>query len=197
MNKVYAFLFMAVVSGIAVISNLLAVSALFAGSEFFLTTVFVLGVLLVVSVFLFGSWAGMLFSFALFSITLLTASVLFPLLFVTEKMLLALLFFSGALGFIGTILLWPQPRKKMAKSIAWDVPPMPLIDEAPPRKQNLRVSMYDLKNPEETQPVFDSLEETSVSDNDFVELDELDKLVQTQMAPAKKTKKGNDRKRRK
>ena len=92
MNKVYAFLFMAEVSGVAVIANLLAV--LFVGSEFFLTSVFVLGVLLVVSVFLFDSWAGMLFSFALFSITLLTASVLFPLLFVGKEKSFKILSFA-------------------------------------------------------------------------------------------------------
>ena len=195
MNKVYGFLLTVVLLGLAFAADLLTYATL--GGDFFIFGVFVLGTLFVFAVFLFGTWLGTLFSLVMFSITLLTGIISFRALLGVNEALLGLLLIVGIFGFVGS-LLCAECKKKCGKSSCGssaakpDAPPMPLpVFPAQMRKgkqNNARVSTYDVESPElQSLAMMESLEDFKANeDDDFVELQDIEKLMSNKKA-AKKT----------
>jgi hypothetical protein len=197
MNKVYGFLLTVVLLGLAFAADVLTYATL--GGDFFIFGVFVLGTLFVFGVFLFGTWLGTLFSLVMFSITLLTGIISFRALLPENEALLGLLLVVGIFGFVGS-LLCAECKKKCRKgssgssSMTPDTPPMPMPLPAfaqKKAKQNASVSTYDVENPElQSLAMMESLDDfknAGNQDNDFVELQDIEKLMSDNKKSARKT----------
>ena len=195
MNKVYGFLLTVVLLGLAFAADLLTYATL--GGDFFIFGVFVLGTLFVFAVFLFGTWLGTLFSLVMFSITLLTGIISFRALLGVNEALLGLLLVVGIFGFVGSLLCAEckgKCSKRSCESSAMkpDAPPMPLPVFAQKRaKQNASVSTYDVESPElQSLAMMESLDDfkdAGNEDEDFVELQDIEKLMSNSKKTAKKT----------
>lgn len=200
MNKVYGFLLTVVLLGLAFAADLLTYATL--GGDFFVFGVFVLGTLYVFGVFLFGTWLGTLFSLVMFSITLLTGIISFRALWGVNEALFGLLLVVGIFGFVGS-LLWAECKKKCGKrrygssAMKPDAPPMPTPMQMPlpvfaqkKAKQTPSVSTYDIENPElQSLALMESLEDfkDEGNDNEFVELQDIEKLMSNSKKSEKKT----------
>jgi len=168
MNKVYGFLLTVLLLGVAAIADVLTYMKI--GGDFFIVELFVLGTLLVLGIFLFGSWLGSLFSITVFSITLLTAVISFHSIFPADKGILAILLMSGIAGFIVSLCVGCCKKKCCCKERACsDVPQMTFPAAKVTRKP--AVTTYDADNE------IPSVEPVEFTNEDFVELNELEKLV--------------------
>jgi len=157
MDRVYGFLLMILLLGLAFIADLVAYIKV--GGDFFIIGLFLLGVLLVLSVFLYTTLVSKLCALALFSITLLTGVTLFKALFPVNKEILAVLLIVGSIGFVMNIACYGKCSKKRRRI---RMPPMPLPAE-PVFAQKLG-------------PL--TISEPLDKDEEFLELDEVEKLVQ-------------------
>ncbi|MFA6888759.1 MAG: hypothetical protein WC254_04660 [Candidatus Woesearchaeota archaeon] len=179
MNKVYGFLLMVLLLGVAVIADVLTYINI--GGDFFIVEVFVLGTLLVLSVFLFGSWLGSLFSLTVFSITLLTAMISFHSIFPADKGILAILLMSGIAGFIASLCVGCCKKKCCCnKQTCSDMPIPQMTFPAAKATRRSGVSTYDVEN---DAP---SVEPVEFTNEDFVELNELENLVKKTKGRKKK-----------
>ncbi len=173
-NKVYSFLLFVLLFGLGYASSLL--SYVIIDNNLFVFGVFVLGTLFVFSVFSFGTWLGSLFSLVFFSITLLTGIISFSALVPENQELFGLLLIVGIFGFVASLLL-PCSRKKKQ-----------LFKPEQKMKKDICVSTYDLKNPEQqslTMEPFDDFKDVE-KDDDFIELQDVDKLVKSEKKASKK-----------
>jgi hypothetical protein len=157
--KVYGFLLMVLLLGLAFVADLL--TYLTVGGDLFVTGLFLLGVCLVFGVFAYGTWLSRMFSMVLFGITLLTGVILFPTLFPGNKELVALLLIVGSLGFVMSLMeRCKGKRRRKVAEVPMPLPIEPMFQQATPAMQSLAV--------------MESLDK----DSEFLELDEVDKLVQ-------------------
>lgn len=176
MNKVYGFLLMVLLLGIAVIADVIAYLKI--GGDFFIVESFVLGTLVVLGIFLYGSWLGSLFSLTVFSITLLTAMILFHSIFPADKGILAILLMSGIAGFIASLSCCKR-KCCCNQHTCSDVPRMTFPAAKITRKPEVKTYNIEKEMPS-VQPV-------EFTNEDFVELNEIEKLV-TQKKGRKKRK---------
>ncbi len=171
MNKVYGFLLMVLLLGIASIADVLTYLKI--GGDFFIVELFVLGTLIALGIFLFGSWLGSLISMTVFSITLLTAVILFHSIFPADKGILAILLMSGIAGFIASLCCCE--RKCCCNQHTYsDVPHMAFPAEkitGNPETRKPEVKTYDVENE------MPSVQQVEFTNEDFVELNEIEKLV--------------------
>lgn len=167
MNKVYGFLLMVLLLGIAAIADVLAYMKL--GRDFFIVEVFVLATLLVLGIFLFGTWIGSLFSMTVFSITLLTAVISFRSIFPEDKGILALLLMSGIAGFVASLCIGCCRKKCSTVRTYSDIPKMTF--PAAKATQKPGVTTYDIDGE------MPSVQPVELNADDFVELNEIEKLV--------------------
>jgi hypothetical protein len=176
MDRVYGFLLMTLLLGLATVADLLAYITL--GGDFYVIGLLILAVCLVFSILGHGTWLGRMFAMVVFGITLLSGMVLFPHL-MEQKELFALLLIVGSLGFV--LSLWESQGRKRKKPIAER--PMPLPPEP----------MFTGTPALQSLAVMESLDK----DDEFLELDEVDKLVQKKAkAPKRRTTKKKPRKKR-
>lgn len=199
-NTVYCFLALMLLLGIATVTDLLVYTAY--GSEFFMTALFVLVTLLVLSIFLFSNILGSLFSLGVFSITLLTGLFSFQRLFPEQLWLLALLLVVGIFGFITTLLACTHSssckKKKCnggtveAKTVSAPAAPAMQFPFHPEKKRDA-VSTYDVEVPEmqslalmESLDAMKNAEKETLGDDEFVELDDIEKMMTTKRHTATK-----------
>ena len=200
-NSVYCFLVLVLLLGMATLTDLLVYTTY--GPEFFLTALFVLVTLLVLSIFLFSSALGSLFSIGVFSITILTGLFSFQRLFPEQLWLLALLLVVGIFGFIGTLLACTcsgtSKKEKCSGGTCSEMKTAPVAPAMqfpfkPQKKQKgTDVSTYDVESPEmqslalmESLEAMKTAEKETLGDDEFVELDDIEKMMTTKRAPAKK-----------
>ncbi len=208
MNKLYYFILIVLLLCLAFTADLLAYLAV--EGSFFVIGLFVLGTLLALSIFFYGNNVGSLFSMALFGITLLSGVILFHPLFADNKEVIALLLIVGSFGFVGSLCF---PCKKNSgnygnsgsscagkKTNKMDMPPLPLIYDSPTNydsltgkgKNEMRVSTYEVEHPEiSSLATMESLDSIKDSNDDFVELKDIENLI------AKKPTKKNGKKKKK
>jgi hypothetical protein len=175
MNKVYGFLLMVLLLGVAGIADILTYMKI--GGDFFIVELFVLGTLIVLGVFLFNSWIGSLFSLTVFAITLLTGVVSFHTIFPDDKGILAILLLSGIAGFVLSLSIPCSCccRRKTCEPASPVIPQMTFPAAKATRKPV--VSTYD------EEP---SVEPVELNPDDFVELNEIEKLVKKKKGRKKK-----------
>ncbi|MBI5003010.1 hypothetical protein HZC31_06495 [Candidatus Woesearchaeota archaeon] len=200
-NSVYCFLVLVLLLGMATVTDLLVYTTY--GPEFFMTALFVLVTLLVLSIFLFSSTLGSLFSVGVFSITILTGLFSFQRLFPEQLWLLALLLVVGIFGFIGTLLACTSSsackKEKCSSGTCGEMKTAPVAPAMqfpfkPLKKQKgVDVSTYDVETPEmqslalmESLEAMKNAEKETLGDDEFVELDDIEKMMTTKRAPAKK-----------
>ena len=167
MNTIYGFLLMVLLAGLAVLTDLVTYMTI--NGDFVIIALLLLAVLFVFTVFLYGTWVSKLFGLILFSMTLLSGVVLFPSLFPAEKLLVVLLLLVGSAGFV-LILAGGRCKKKVRKKTPEFVE-VPVPDGM-------------------VQP----LPRSDAKDDDFVELDEIEKLMET---PVKKVRRQATKRRKK
>lgn len=202
-NSIYCLLVLVLLLGIATLTDLLVYTTY--GQEFFMTALFVLVTFLVLSIFLFSSTLGSLFSLGIFSITLLTGLFSFQRLFPEQLWLLALLLVIGIFGFIGTLLTCTLSRSCKRKKCTnetynSEVKPTsaPAAMEFPfkPKKKQKEsddVSTYDIETPEmqslalmESLGAMKNAEKETLDGDEFVELDDIEKMMTSKRPVAKK-----------
>ncbi len=200
-NSVYCFLVLVLLLGMATLTDLLVYTTY--GSEFFMTALFVLVTFLVLSIFLFSSTLGSLFSLGVFSVTLLTGLFSFQRLFPEQLWLLALLLVVGIFGFIGTLLTCSCSssckKKKCTGETCSEVKTAPVAPAMqfpfkPQKKQKEHdVSTYDVETPEmqslalmESLEAMKNVEKETLGDDEFMELDDIEKMITTKRPVAKK-----------
>ncbi len=177
MNKVYGFFMMVLLLGIAGIADILTYLKL--GGDFFIVEVFVLSTLVVLGVFLFGTWLGSLFSMTVFSITLLTAVISFHSIFPADKGILALLLISGIAGFVASLSIDCCKKKCCSQRTCCEtIPQMTFPAAKVSRKPD--ITTYDVEKE------IPSVESVELNADDFVELNEIEKLVKKKVKKKKK-----------
>lgn len=179
MSKVCKFLLMVLLLGVAAIADVLTYMKI--GGDFFIIEVFVLGTLLVLGVFLFGTWIGSLFSMTVFSITLLTAVISFHSIFPADKGILAVLLMAGIAGFVASLCSDCCKRKccsEKTSNVCCDIPQMTFPAARVTRKPEVSTYNVDDEIP--------SVEPVDFTNDDFVELNEIEKLVKKKKGRKKK-----------
>ncbi len=180
MNKVDQFFLMALFLGLASAANLLTFGLF--GSDAFVIGMFLFLSLLVLSIFLYGTVVGQLSAFVLFSITLLSSVLLWKALFSGNKEVLVLLLLLGSVGVILTVS-FSGCKKHKHKKCCCSRPPMPL----PEQKTT------------QTKEVFQPLAviEPLDKDEEFLDLDDVKRLMQTKQASSVKPRKRGRKKQKK
>lgn len=202
-HNVYCFLVLVLLLGIATLTDLMVYTSY--GSEFFMTAVFVLVTFLVLSIFLFPSTLGSVFSLAVFSITLLTGLFSFQRLYPEQLWLLATLLIVGIFGFIGTLLSCVCCKKSCktekcctgtCASKTSFAPSTPAMEFPFKPQKKAAVSTYNIETPEmESLALMESLDAMKKTENngeaeeEFVELDDIEKMITTKKSTAKKINK--------
>lgn len=199
MNKVYSFLFTVLVMGLGFCAALLTYLDFY--SDFFVVGTLVLAVLFICAVLTFTSWFSALFSLVFFGIVLLTGVILFPLLVVEDVLLLALLLVVGSVGFVSVLLSQTcfsgrkkyRKRKTQTAVTLTDIPPVPLAVErekqinqkANQTQVQTPVTTYEVEKPTlQDLDLFATIKQeedfklmNSETDKDFVELNEIERLM--------------------
>lgn len=194
MNKVYSFLFIVLVMGLGFCAALLSYLDFY--PDFFVIGTLMLAVLFIGAVLTFTLWLSVLFSFVFFGVVLLTGVILFPLLVVEDALLLALLLVVGSVGFVSVLLFqscFSRRRKSMKiksqQSVTiTDIPPIPLpTEQTESQKQanQTAVTTYEVEKPTlQDLDLFTTMKQeddftlmNSETDKDFVELNEIERLM--------------------
>lgn len=191
MNKVYGCLFLVLLLCLATAADLLAYLAV--GGAFFVVGVFVLGALLLLSVFSYGSKIGSLFSLGVFSITLLSGVVLARPLLPEHDALFGLIILSGVVGFVSNILC-SSCSENCKKSCSNDTfeSSTGTSNVSASNEKGIKISTYNVKNPEVSPlATMEALDDLEADDDDFVELKELENMMEKKSSKkvAKKQKK--------
>ncbi len=191
MKRLDRFFLMALFLGLASTANLL-VFGLF-GSEAFVIGIFVFLSLLVLGVFLYGTVVGQVSALVLFSTTLLSGVLFWKELFPSNKTTLALLLLLGSVGFILTFVS-SSCQKHKHKKCCPDAPlPLPEQKSVPAFARS--------KGSKESKDTFQPLAiiEPLDKDEEFLELDDIKRLVQknSSSSTAPKPRKQGRRKKKK
>lgn len=193
MDKVDRFFLMVLFLGLASAANLLTFGLF--GSEAFVIGLFLFLTLLVLSVFLYGTIVGRLSAFVLFSTTLLSGVLLWKELFPSNKEVLVLLLLLGSVGVILTVSssCCRKHKHKSCKGRCSQLP-MPL-----PEQKTVPVFVKNQKSIQQTREAFQPLAviEPLDKDEEFLELDDVKRLVQTKQDSSVKPRKRGRKKKKK
>ncbi len=175
MKRIYDFLLTVLLVFLAVVADLLAYITV--RRDFLIIGLLVLLISLVLSIVMYGTWVSKVFRMLLFSITLISGIVLFQLLLPIH--IVAVMLIIGSIGFI-TILTEHKKRKpkRHARKIAEPPLPEPSLPSPVEPEPRSTQAMQSLA-------VMESLDR----DDEFLELDEVDKLVQKKRKAAKNVRK--------
>lgn len=183
MKRLDLFVLTAVFLGLTSTANLLTFGLF--GSEAFGVGVFLFLSLLVLSVFLYGTVVGQLSAWVLFSTTLLSGVLLWKDLFPSNKEILVLLLLLGSVGVILTVCS-SGCRNHKHKKCCYSQPPMPL----PEQREQKKAPQFLRQKAKETKEAFQPLAviEPLDKDEEFLELDDVKRLVQNNVSPSRAPK---------